>query len=1092
SETAAEETTDDFTEETTSEQESTTASETTLPDEENPENPKDEQQEDENYTVVNLDLTKAEEMGVTVYDMLQNELLKAKELGTPEKRYKIVLSEGTYPLDGTLNIYSNTYLEMEGTTLVRNSNQNASMLKAGVKKDVNQGYEGYGNITIHGGTFDGWDNESEPCLSNLIRFGHARNILIDDVVFTDNHNSHCIELGACKDVTIQNCTFENQHILYESEEKEKVSEAIQIDALQENSFPLYNEYDGTACRDVTVKNCTFDNVSRGVGSHAVIFGDTGYYYGINIIDNTFTNISEYPIISLCWVDSNITGNTISNSGKGILIRSIRSDFQRMYDGDFSEPIKDFNTVVSDNNISSKSGCIRLYGTELLEDYSWETEDGAKGTTPAGDYAISNITVKDNTLESDLNPINCLHTVNSLIVNNNIKITGGDTTSVGVTLKNDSHNNTVENNTIVSSGENAVKAGVLITGSCPQNTIKSNKISGPFLKGVFLYSGADSSAVTNNTISDSTEAGIYEYSCRNVLITDNTLKPKTGYGVYVKKDSTATDISSNKITVPASGTAVGVDGSKVNNIAKNTSTGGDVGIYGNNAELDKVETNTCKSNEFGVYLKNSTAKNVNSNDVKSPAGYGIRFNSVNCTNINSNSISKAGKYGIYMSSSSGKVNNNTITGSGTGGMYFDKTSQNTIYTNVFGSNKTADIIMEKSTSQIKATNISYPSAIKVQGVAYDKIMVSWSSVANATVYRIYRSTDNQNFTLVGSVSSKYTSFTDSSLDTDQKYYYKVRPIAAGEKTIVYGSYSAVSNSKITPATATVNSSKQTYSDRIKISWSSSFVPKEYNVYKRAKTESSYKLIKTLSGTTTSYTDTDILPDNTYYYKVRQVCYNTANKPLYGDYSKAFAVVPKVQTPSIQSLTPYGSNKAKISVKNKTGDTGYKVLYSTEKNKNFKVVKTLKSKNNIFECNVSLAKNKPAYFKVTAFYKKNGKTYSSAYSKVQALKVTVPTATIKTLKTVTALETVKGSKKAKVTKAELTWKKVQGEIKGYQIYCKINKGKFEEVKTTNNKTFKHLSVPLQKGYKYTYKVRAVKTFNGKTYYGDFSKVKTITVK
>lgn len=1094
SENTTEEATEDLTEETTLEQESTSASETTLPDEENTENPKEEQQEDENYTVVNLDLSKAEEMGVTVSKLIQDELYKARELGTPEKIYKIVLSEGTYPLDKTLNIYSNTYLEMEGTTLVRNYSQKACMLKAGMKGEVNQGYEGYGNITIHGGSFDGWDNESEPCLSNLMRLGHGRNILIDDVVFTDNHNSHYIELGACKDVTIQNCTFKDQYFAYDPEKDKETSasEVIQIDALEGNSFPLYDEYDGTACRDITVKNCTFDNVSRGIGSHAVIMGDTGYYYGINIIDNTFTNISDYPIVSLCWIDCNITGNTINNSEKGILIRSIRNDCQRMYDGDFSEPVKNFNTVISNNNISSQNCCIRLYGTELLENYSWETDDGSKGTTPAGDYAICGITVIDNTLESEVYPIRCLHTVNSLIENNNIESTAGNTTSVGISLLNDSYNNTLKNNTIVSAGVNAAKAGILISGSCPQNTIESNKISGSFLKGVFLYSGADSSVVTNNTISDSTEVGIYAYSCRNALITNNTIKPKTGYGVYVKKESTATDISSNKITVPKSGTAVGVDGSSVDNIAKNTSTGGEKGIYGNNAVIDKVETNICKSNELGVYLKNSTAKNVNSNEVNSPSGYGIRFNSVQGTNINSNSVNKAGKYGIYMSSSSGKVDNNTIKGSGSGGMYFDKASQNTIYTNVFGSNKTADIIMENSTSTLKVTNISYPASIKTQCVTYDKINVSWSSVANATIYRIYRSTDNKSFTLVGSVSSKYTSFTDSSLEANKNYYYKVRPIAAGEKTIVYGSYSTVSGGKITPTTATVNSAKQTYSDRIKISWSSSFAPKEYNVYKRAKEETSYKLIKTVSGTTTSFTDTDILPDKTYYYKVRQVCYNIDQKPLYGDYSKTFAVVPKVQATSIQSLTPYGTNKVKISVKNKAGDTGYQVLYSTEKNKNFKVVKTLKLTDKVFECNVSLLKNKPAYFKARAYYKKNGKTYYSAYSKVQALKITVPTATIKTLKKVSSVEPVNGNKKAKVTKAELTWEKVQGDIKGYQIYCKINKGKFEEVKTTNNKTFKHLSVPLQKGYKYIYKVRAVKTFNGKTYYGAFSKERTITVK
>ena len=86
---------------------------------------------------------------------------------------------------------------------------------------------------------------------------------------------------------------------------------------------------------------------------------------------------------------------------------------------------------------------------------------------------------------------------------------------------------------------------------------------------------------------------------------------------------------------------------------------------------------------------------------------------------------------------------------------------------------------------------------------------------------------------------------------------------------------------------------------------------------------------------------------------------------------------------------------------------------------------------------------------------------------------------TLSSVTA-----GSKKATVK-----YKKATG-ASGYQIsYMKAGTSKWVNVNTTSvSKTISSLT----KGKKYTFKVRAYKTVNGKNYFGAYSATKTVTIK
>lgn len=90
----------------------------------------------------------------------------------------------------------------------------------------------------------------------------------------------------------------------------------------------------------------------------------------------------------------------------------------------------------------------------------------------------------------------------------------------------------------------------------------------------------------------------------------------------------------------------------------------------------------------------------------------------------------------------------------------------------------------------------------------------------------------------------------------------------------------------------------------------------------------------------------------------------------------------------------------------------------------------------------------------------------------------------------IKKVKAAKKGK--KATVTWKKVS-DAAGYQVTYSLKK-KFKKAKTITVSASKAKTVlkKLKKNKKYYVKVRAFKTYRGQTYYGNYSKVKKVTIK
>ena len=177
-----------------------------------------------------------------------------------------------------------------------------------------------------------------------------------------------------------------------------------------------------------------------------------------------------------------------------------------------------------------------------------------------------------------------------------------------------------------------------------------------------------------------------------------------------------------------------------------------------------------------------------------------------------------------------------------------------------------------------------SGIKATSNSYNSIKLTWNKVINgANGYDVYRSTSKDGkYTLRKTITSKNTiEFTDTGLDTNTTYYYKVRAYRMIADKKKYGSYSEIVCAKpvLSKTTITVSST----SKKATIKWNKVLGASGYKVYSATSSDGTYSLKKTITSINTlSYTNTNLVSGKTYYYKVR--AYRNVNgKVVYGPYS-----------------------------------------------------------------------------------------------------------------------------------------------------------------------------------------------------------------
>lgn len=371
-----------------------------------------------------------------------------------------------------------------------------------------------------------------------------------------------------------------------------------------------------------------------------------------------------------------------------------------------------------------------------------------------------------------------------------------------------------------------------------------------------------------------------------------------------------------------------------------------------------------------------------------------------------------------------------------------------------------------------------TGLKMTGSTASSVSLSWSSAGDVTGYRVYRYDSSQDkFVYLGATKKK--SYTDSTAKAGKTYQYKVRGYWTIGGTNYYGGYSNVLQAVTPPSKVGGVEVTGRKSTSVNLGWNAVSGASGYRIYQYDEDEEAFVKLKDVSADTTGYTVSGLYGAKEYRFKVR--AYRTVNSTNYwGSSSSELSCVTNPSKTGGLALQSDSSTAISLEWKKVSRASGYQIYRLNPDTQKYERIATIKTGSTITYQDTGLTSAKEYTYKVRAYKSYDGATYYGSCSDVTSM-ITKP-AKVSTLKLSTKSKSV-----------TLSWNKVS-RATGYQIYRLNTKtGKYEKVATVKGSaTLSYKNSGLKTGSTYTYKVRAYKTYNGKTYYGSFSASQKIKAK
>ena len=470
----------------------------------------------------------------------------------------VKIPAGTYELNTTLYIYSNTTIEADkGAVLKKMDNHNGKESYGPILENkLMDDRGGYGNchdIAIIGGVWDSIEVMENSVGTETFRFIHCDNVTVKDAVLCNvPEGSHLIVLAGTSNALIDNCEFYG----YGGKGTSNHKEAVQLDIVHDsNIVPTTQEdivkWDDLPCKNVTIKNCNFHDYSRAIGSHTGVKGVL--HEGIVISGNIINNMSDTAIKLFNYKDTIVENNSITNCVEGVLVYT---DMKGLTSKEYMNPLsgaagalpENYRIVIRNNEIKhmKMSGedwgdAIRIMGSSKIPIVGVEVSNNTiESMERFGVYATE---AKDVTMTANLvtkvakvglyATTNCK---NVSIIRNYVKNCGGYGIFLGNSLGGSIYGNTVKESGLE---DEAQLHGIYVykcSGTSRENAVYINKnaVVGNDRAGSqgIKVSTSDFVSITGNVVRRTKDRGIYVYSCKEAEVTDNQITEagKKGTGV----------------------------------------------------------------------------------------------------------------------------------------------------------------------------------------------------------------------------------------------------------------------------------------------------------------------------------------------------------------------------------------------------------------------------------------------------------------------------------------------------------------------------------------------------------------------------------
>ena len=779
------------------------------------------------------------------YGAIQSALDEARDNATDAAPYTVTVAPGSYSLNNTLHIYSNTTLVLNGVTLTR-ARDSINLLRVGDFETVTDGVTGYHyrNIALEGGVMDGAN-----LLGTMLKMTHAQNFTMHNVAVKNSKNSHMIEAAGVDGFTVSGCTFTNQSL----QKGETGFEAIQLDVLKSGNLVECRSED-LCMKNVRVENCVFTDCPRGVGSHTAVYNNP--HTNIVIHGNTFRNMGSVAIQTLNWTNSEISANTITNAPRAIAVYTMMNEgegtflpsvfakegntaahFSDAYAAQKSNILIDGNAITGSGSVddiysSYEKAAISVIGSKVVKSTAY---GNSGGSLPKGDYFCDTVNVRNNYIGVKGNGVRVEYAKNVNIDGNVILHSGGkgNANDYGVVFRNSVSASNIRKNYIAKSPVN----GIWIDTGCAADNINNNEIYTAGKYGIGAY-GATVKTVSNNDVQNPGREGIVftENARLSNTIIGNRVLNAGEMGIHISANSSAAMIDKNLTQGCPEGIAY-------------TRSAGKVTVGANYTASAALGSFTPDAKTVNLARKGSYRLAKTPNPLHAVSTYSFTSSDPSVAKVDSTTGRitglKKGTVTVTMKSSNGKMAAVTV--------------------NVDGG--APQPVAEKPGA----------AALSVGNTAAG-LKASWNKVANAVSYIVYyRPADVAAWS---SAATDATSFVIPGAKSGVKYCVQVQTVGAEG---VKGAYSKVKS--------------MTYLDRVVITgiansggsavlkWNAVGGANGYQIAKKPAGGTSYQYI---DATAASYTDKNVSAGVTYVYQVRAKLATQSNGTAYGAYSAGKSV------------------------------------------------------------------------------------------------------------------------------------------------------------------------------------------------------------
>jgi len=217
----------------------------------------------------------------------------------------------------------------------------------------------------------------------------------------------------------------------------------------------------------------------------------------------------------------------------------------------------------------------------------------------------------------------------------------------------------------------------------------------------------------------------------------------------------------------------------------------------------------------------------------------------------------------------------------------------------------------------------PGNLTAATASSNKINLAWTDSANnETGFKIERKTGAAAYVEIAKTGANVTSFADMNLAGNTKYFYRVRAYNAGGHSGFSNAASAATlpNPPTAPNSLTAAAVGQ---NQIKLAWTDNANDENgFKIERKTGAAGTYTQIANTDANQTSFADSSLLPNFTYFYRMR--AYNAGGHSGYSNEANATTLFPPPAAPSSLTATAVSDSRIDLAWADNAGnEDGFKI-------------------------------------------------------------------------------------------------------------------------------------------------------------------------